>query len=421
MPPAPARRRPPFLSSRALLAVLVPALAFETGIGAVTPMVAVRAGDLGADLATAGVLAALLGLGQLAGDLPAGALAARVGDRRAMLLAAAWSAVSLAGCALATDLVVLGACVLATGMANAVFLLARHSHLTEVTPVEYRARALSTLGGVGRIGVFVGPFLGAGVVHLSSTVGAFWLAVAITLLTAVLVALVPDVAPAGDAGPRPGRGRGAQVRLRVVVREHARLFASLGIAVLLVGAVRGSRQVLLPLWGEHLGLEASTIAVVYGLSGALDAAVFYPAGIVMDRRGRLAVGVPSMLAMAAAMLALPVATSLPTFAVLAALLGLGNGLSSGILMTLGADVAPAAVRSQFLGVWRLFQDAGTGGGPLLVSAGAALGSLAAGALSMGVVGLLATAALVLTVPRWSVHASRGTRVAAGLAPDGRPA
>ena len=54
------------------------------------------------------------------------------------------------------------------------------------------------------------------------------------------------------------------------------------------------------------------------------------------------------------------------------LAGIGNGLGSGILLTLGADLAPADERSRFLGVWRLVGDCGVLAGPLLTSAVASL-------------------------------------------------
>ncbi|WP_309135470.1 MFS transporter [Cellulomonas sp.] len=403
-----------FLSRTAVLGVYLPALVFELGIGAVVPVVAVRAVELGADLATAGVLAALLGVGQLLADLPAGALAARIGDRAAMLVASAVSVVALVGCALADRVALLAVAVLALGAANAVFLLARQSYVTGITPVLYRARALSTLGGVGRIGVFLGPFLGAAVVHLTATPAAFWLAVATTALAVVVLVAVPDV-------EGPERVRGARASVLAVARDHRHVLVTLGGAVLLVGAVRGARQQVVPLWGEHLGLAPATTSLLFGVAGALDVLLFYPAGRVMDRRGRLAVAVPSMLLMAAAMLVLPTTTTAGGLAAVAMLLGAGNGVSSGLLMTLGSDVAPPDRRSAFLGVWRLLQDSGVAAGPLVVSAGAALGSLAAGVLATGAIGVAAAGALARTVPRWSVHASRRTRVAAGLRPDGRPA
>lgn len=410
----PTRRTPAFLDRRSVAGVYLPALVFEVGAGAVLPIIAVTAVQRGASLAVAGLLAAMLGVGQVLGDVPAGWLASRVGDRRAMLVASAVAAVTLAGAALSRDLLVLGLCVLGTGATSAVYLLARQSYLTEITPVEVRARALSTLGGVARIGLFLGPFLGALAVHLGGTAAAYWLAVGTTLLAGVVVLAGPDA-----AGAETVRRRGAvRVSVRTVLSEHRRVLTVLGTAVLLVGAVRGARQVVLPLWSEHLGLAPATTSLVFGLSGALDMLLFYPAGHVMDRRGRLWVAVPSMLVMGAALLLLPLAGTLGALAVVAMVLGLGNGIGSGLLMTLGADVAPPAVRAQFLGAWRLLADSGAAAGPLVVAGGAAVGSLALGVGVMGGVALVAAGALATAVPRWSPHANHRTREAAGLARDG---
>jgi MFS family permease len=98
-----------------------------------------------------------------------------------------------------------------------------------------------------------------------------------------------------------------------------------------------------------------------------------------------------------------------SFTVVAMIMGFGNGIGSGILMTLGADVAPPEIRSKFLGVWRLCADSGSAGGPLIVSAAAGLGSLALGISAMGVTGVVAAAALLRWVPRYSPFATTGTR------------
>ncbi|NMR21021.1 MFS transporter [Cellulomonas fimi] len=387
------------------LGVYAPALVFEIGIGAIMPIIPLSATALGGSLATAGLLVALLGVGQIIGDVPAGALAARLGERNAMLVAASTSVVALAACALAPNLGVLGAGVLAVGATNAVFLLARQAYLTEVTSALQRARALSTLGGVQRIGAFIGPFLGAGIVYLFDLRGVYWLAVATSLAAGVVVLVVPDIA---GADTRLRRDR-APVSLRRVLRDNAPVFRTLGFAVLAVSAVRASRQVVLPLWSEHLGFSPATTSLVFAVSGAVDMLLFYPAGYVMDRRGRLWIGIPSMLVLGGAILALPFGTTLAAVTAAAIVMGLGNGIGSGILMTLGADVAPAPVRAQFLGIWRVFADVGNAAGPLVVAAGAALGSLAAGIGAMGVVGLLAAGGLGRWAPRWSDHANRTTR------------
>jgi MFS family permease len=406
----PAPVGPPGVPARDLIAsAYLPALVYEIGLGAITPVVALVAAQMGARLDQAALVVALVGVGQILGDVPAGALAARIGDRRAMLVAAAVAALALTGAALAPTLPVLAAGVLVTGAASAVFHLARQSFLTEVTPVVNRARVLSTLGGVGRIGAFLGPFVGAALLHVAGLRSVFWLAVGTSVLAGLVVLAAPDVEA---RGLRPtGRARPV-VGTRELLRRHLRLLGTLGLAVVLVGAVRASRQVVLPLWSEHLGLAPATTSLVFGIAGAVDMLLFYPAGKVMDRRGRLWVAVPSMLVLGGSIMVLPLTTSVAGLTVVAMLMGLGNGIGSGILMTLGADVAPEQGRAQFLGIWRVFQDTGAAAGPLLLSAVAAAGSLAAGVVTVGGAGLLAAVALARWVPRWSEHANARTRARA---------
>ncbi len=387
-------------------AVFLPALVFETGMGALAPVLALSGRALGASVGTAGLVLALLGVGQILGDVPAGALAARVGDRRAMLLAAGVAVLTLCGCALARTVWELGIAVTATGATNAVFILARQAYLTEATPPALRARALSTLGGMSRVGNFAGPFIGAAVLSAHPVHDIYWLAVAFTLASAVVVAVVRDVTD--PTGGRAG-GTGAPAPVRAVVRDHRTVFLTLGMAVLLVGSVRAARQTVLPLWAEHLNLTPATTSVVFGFAGLIDTLTFYPSGKVMDRSGRLWIAVPSMLVLGMTMTALPLTRTLGELTAVAMVMGFGNGIGSGILMTLGADVAPPASRSQFLGVWRLCADSGSAGGPLVVSAAAGLGSLAAGITTMGAVGVLAAGALLRWVPRYSAFATRGTR------------
>lgn len=406
----------PVSLARVAPAVFLPTLIFEIGMGALAPMIALSARGLGASVEMAGLVLALLGIGQILGDVPAGALAARVGDRRAMLLASAVAMVTLLGCALASTLWQLALAVAATGATNAVFLLARQAYLTEVIPEHLRARALSTLGGMTRVGAFVGPFIGAAVVHGRPVRDVYWLAFCCAVVAGVVVLLVPDV-----TDPTAGRHRrDSTVPVRAVVARHHRIFLTLGVGVLLVASVRATRQTVLPLWADHLHLSPSMTSVVFGLAGLVDTLTFYPSGRVMDRAGRLWIAVPSMLVLGLSQAALPLTSGLASLTVVAMLMGFGNGIGSGVLMTLGADVAPPETRSQFLGVWRLCSDSGTATGPLVVSAVAGLGSLAAGIGTMGGVGVAAALALIRWVPRYSPFATTGTRSRERLRVDVQP-
>jgi hypothetical protein len=139
-----------------------------------------------------------------------------------------------------------------------------------------------------------------------------------------------------------------------VLRRHRRVLATLGSAVVVVGAVRGMRTSVLPLWSEQAGLDASQTSLVFGLAGLVDLLLFYPAGRVMDAHGRTWVAVPVVATVAVGLLLLPLATGFGTVLAVAVLMAVGNGMGAGVVMTLGADVAPAEGRSQSSagGAWR---------------------------------------------------------------------
>jgi len=97
------------------------------------------------------------------------------------------------------------------------------------------------------------------------------------------------------------------------------------------------------------------------------------------------------------------------------LVGFGNGLGSGIVMTLGADFSPVAGRAQFLGAWRVCGDIGTAGGPLIIAGVTGLVSLGAASVSMGGVGVLGVVLMFFLMPETLVR-DGPTTVATDLEP-----
>ena len=383
-----------------VLPAFLPTLVFEVGIGAVLPIVALSALHLGASAAEAALMLALMGVGQVLGDVPAARLAQRIGDRRAMLIASALAVLAFVGCLVARDLIALGAALLVVGSALAVFYLARHSYLTVSAPVALRARAMSTLAGSHRIGLFIGPFVGAGAIALTDVRGAYLVAIAMSVATGGVLLLAPDVE---QVPGRPPAG-GATGSWGLLVR-YRRLVLTLGIGILSVGAVRAARQTVLPLWADHLGISAETTSLVFGVAGAAEMLLFYPAGRVMDTYGRLAIAVPSMVLIGGGMMFLPLSTGVLSLTLVAVVMGIGNGVGSGIMMTLGADAAPAGERVRFLGLWRFVSDSGNASGPVVVSVVATVWTLAAAIVTLGATGLLAAAALARWTSRYSPYAT----------------
>lgn len=371
-----------------------PSVLYGLGNGAILPVVALSARELGASVALSGLIAALIGIGSLCSNIPAALLAGRHGERRAIMGAAVFSAMALTLCALAGSVLALGIGVFMIGMAASVFLLARQSYLTEAVPLPMRARAMSLLGGSTRIGSFVGPFAGAAAIHFFGLSAAYVIA-AFAMAGAGLIAfLYPEM----TLPVRSGRS-GPPLGVREVMRRHARVLLTLGLAVTLISVLRASRQVVIPLWAEHLGIAPAMISLIYGTVAAIDMSVFYPAGRIMDLKGRMWVAVPAAVLMGSALMAMPFTGSAVAFVIVALVLGFGNGISSGIIMTLGADYAPRDARTQFLGVWRLMADVGVSGGPALLAGITAIASLGIGIGIVGSMGLAAAAIFWYALPR----------------------
>ncbi|MDR0990660.1 MAG: MFS transporter [Propionibacteriaceae bacterium] len=371
---------------RFTVAAYGPTTLASVGHGAVTPLVALSALDLGASLEMSALVIGLSAIGQLIGDLPASWIATRLGEKRAIIAACLWDAVFLLLAFSATTLPLLCLAVFCFGPAGAVFGLARQNYLTEAVPSYLRARALSTLGGAYRMGVFLGPLAGAAIIGYWNLAAAYAFAAGMSVLAALVTLALPDL---------PGeRVRGqsripAEARLWHVLRTHYRVLLTLGTGTTMLALTRAVRQAILPLWCESIGLSPSATSLIYAVSMAVDMSLFFVGGWIMDRFGRLWVALPSMIVLGIGLMSLAAANRPALVIVVAIVLGLGNGVGSGVIMTLGSDASPSIGRPQFLSGWRLMTDAGNTAGPLAISALVALTtSLAVATVTLGGVACL---------------------------------
>ena len=407
----------PFQLRHAALSIYLPTLLFSAGEAAFIPIVPVIAQNVGASLATAGLVAGMLTLGIVMGDIPSGWVISRIGERMAML----WSTlIALLGSGLAlaaTTPLMLGAGIFLIGLATSAFALARHAFLTSFVPTQYRARALSTLGGMFRAGAVLGPLLSSVVLTLTGNpLAAFWLMAFFTLAAGAVILFMTDPEKSFGAVQVVHDNAGRELtpgELEVEEETHG-LFATvsrnwqvlsrLGVASALIMALRAGRSVIFPLWAVSIGITDADTALIIGLATAVDFALFFTSGQIMDRWGRMASIIPSMAVMSLALLLLSLTHDLSGnvmwFIAMAFLFALGNGIGAGIVLTLSSDLADKKNPAPFLGAWRFVTDSGAAIAPLGIAAVTAALSLSAAAALTGVAGVVGIVMMLVFVPRY---------------------
>jgi MFS family permease len=360
----------------------------------VIPLVALSAIDRGASPSSAALITGLLGIGQLLADLPAGWVAERLGEKWSIVAACLVDVVMLSSVSFTHSLLHLAIATFVTGITGAVFGLARQTYLTVAVPLQYRARALSSLGGVFRIGGLVGPLIGAAVVAAFGLPKAYLFAASMSLLAAIVTLTLPDL-----PGENHGENAPQSAGMFVILKDSLGILLTQGVGALVIMLTRSARQAIIPLWCSAHGISPAATSLVYSISMAFDVALFFFGGSLMDKFGRVWVAAPAMIVMGVGLAILPLTHHVITIIAVACLLGLGNGISSGVVMTLGSDASPAVGRTKFLAGWRLLSDSGNALGPLAIAAVTTFATLGSASVVLGVLAWGGAAWLLRFIPR----------------------
>lgn len=335
-----------------LLPVFLPSLTFSIGENLLIPLIPAGAERLGANLSTASLIAGMILFGTLVADVPAAKVIRVIGERLGMIYAAIAAAFGLVITVFANNLWIMSLGVLLVGMGASVFALARHTYIAADVPYEFRARALSTLGGVFRAGSLLGPLLGAGLLTFGDFHLIYWAALILCLGAGGLVWFTKKDVKADAANLTK------LTTWHITKREWNKL-STIGVAATFLSIARTARMIGLPIWALFIGLDAASTALLVGLAATLDVMLFYTSGQVMDRWGRRAAAVPTMALLGITMFLVPLSHDFNTLLLVGLAMSLANGLGSGLIMTLGADLAPADARGEFLAAFRLMIDGST--------------------------------------------------------------
>ncbi len=389
------------MRSQLIYAVYVPTFMLAFCMGMLALLLPLYAIDLGLSFNLIGLVVAGYGIGTLIGDLPAGEIQDRLGNRLSMIVGICVMGLGMLALSRSERFLMLMLCGIAIGAGGALWNVSRHAYLATNTRNNSRGRAVSFFGGVYRIGSFAGPIIGG---YLSDELGmrtVFGLCGVITLLTLTLPLLFVDDSQAEPRGERSASVALSYRRMLSYVRGNVWLFTPASFGTICAQMIRAGRQIIIPLYGATvLELDVEQIGLVMGIAAAVDMSMFYPAGYVMDRFGRKFAYVPSFLLQAVGMALVPFAGSYAALLAATSLIGFGNGIGSGTMLTLGADLAPPQGEGMgaFLGFWRLLGDSGQTGGPIVVGSIAQALGLVPSIYVIAVFGLGAASILGLFVP-----------------------
>lgn len=384
------------LRSKLLLPVYVPTLLLSLAQGILIPTLPLYAKSLGISFVLVSVAVGATALGTLSADLPSGVLLEKLGRRPTMLLGCGLVSLTCLLVPVLQNFPSLVVLQFLGGIGAALWAISRHVFLADSTVPEERGRAISMFGGVNRIGTFGGPAVGGIVADHFGLASPFLISGALAAITVILAyRFVPE-----------SQTRYSTVSTRAYFRTMGRVAASnagvlstAGFAQMCTQMIRAGRQIVVPLYGAYaLNLDVAAVGAIISISSAIDMVLFIPAGILMDRFGRKAAIIPCFLILSIGMAMVPFSKSYLGLLAATTVMGFGNGIGSGTMMTLGADLAPAGAVGAFLGIWRLIGDAGGAGGPLVVGGIADLIGLTASAYALAGVGLLSVVLFAFTVP-----------------------
>ena len=375
---------------RLLPPLYLPIFAMTTGMTVALPLIPLYLDDIGISLSMVGVIMGATGIGAALVGIPASAFAERFTNDHLLLIAVGASALSLMAFGfveLATALVVLR---LISGLGFGAMGQSRQLFVTRGVPIHIRGRVTSGMGGTHRLALAVGPFVGGAVAAVWGFTTAFVIAGSLAA-AGLLFWIVPggrEVVQHEDREPIP---------VRASLRRHRRRIVLGGTGPMLIQAGREGRYVVIPLIADRLGLSLAEIGGLLAVGTVVDFMIFPISGVLMDRFGRLSSIVPAFTVMAIGMVFLGLADSTVDVAFASVLIGLGNGATSGAVMTLGADLAPEGEQGPYLAGFNLVSNLGLFIGPFVVGTVADAAGLDASAFALGAILMAGVAWIVLVV------------------------
>jgi len=322
------------------------------------------------------IVAGAAGVGGLLSAELVGRLAARLGPVRLMRTAVGIMAASFFCFGLSGTFLVLLVLSGLGGASMAMIRVAGQMLVRNRVDEQRRGRVNAWMGQSTRLTILIVPVV----------VGALWEPLSTELNFTLPVLMTVAAVAAGGSLVVIGAREVAPTDAPITSISTMLRYAS---GPMLFIAARSGRTLLLPLIGLELNLAPARIGLLLGLTAGADLLVSPISGPLMDKRGRLFTIVPSFSLTALGFVFLAASSGGLMLGLAAVVLGAANGLTAGLVLTLGTDLAPHGKEGPFLSRFGAIGDVGRLIAPFLIGLLGRLFGLNAAALSLAVVSALA--------------------------------
>lgn len=305
-----------------------------------------------------GILLASYSFMQFLASPVLGWLSDRYGRKPVLLCSLVGSAAGYLLMANAASLAILFAARILAGIAGASVGTAS-AYIADITPPEDRSKRIGLIGAAFGIGFVLGPAIG-GILSHFSVIAPFWFAAILSVLNAILMWIVlpePERHTARQKGPLMDTFEQAgSWRLGVITVTYFIAIAGFAIVTVIYPQVSLRR----------FELNQSQISYIFVMMGLIGAAIQGGGiGRLAKRFGDASLAIIGFALMAASMMLMPFASSVPVFLLFSVGLAIGNSLSQPTVNAMASKGASAALQGRVLGVVQSAGSLGRVFGPVI--------------------------------------------------------
>jgi MFS family permease len=362
------------LSKETILSLYLPAVMLSLGVGIAAPVLPAYAKSFHVSFSTAALILIVQPWGSVLSTFPTGYLIDRLGRKPILLLGPLLTAITAFLTAFAWSFAVLLIFRFLNGMAAQMWQQSRLAMIADTASDSERGKLITWMNTTQRFGMLFAPLLGGVVAGYDLRLPFILHGVLVLTVLAPSFLLAKETAPEGTRGKASRDGEWTYV-FAELKKPQLRWFLA---AQVFANLTRGNIQGILNLYMAyeyHRGPQS--LGIIASANSIANIPIGFATGTIMDRYGRKKTVVPgfSGLAVSGAFLAFTALAHSPFWVFLIGyfMLNVSQGVTSGNMQVLGADLAPARARGRFIGLWRFMAEFGNASSPTMFSLFALVG------------------------------------------------